>query len=72
MLNAFVGDVVTANSVVDGPVSELAPGIFSVAVGEALGMLTLVTIGAVERGISIVDSGEGLRMLLVTVGPVGG
>lgn len=72
MLNTSVGYVVTASSVVDDPVSEMAPGISSVAVGVALGgMLTLVTVGPVARGISSVAVGEALGMLtLVTVRPV--
>lgn len=60
-----------ANNVVDDTVSELAPGIFSVLVGETLGMFTLATVESVSRGILSVAVGEALGMLiLVSVGPV--
>lgn len=62
----------TAENVVDDPVSELAAGILSDVVGEALAMLTLVAVECATRGISSVVVGEALGMLiLVTVGPVG-
>ena len=61
-----------ANNVVDDPVSELVPGIFSVLVGKTLGMFTLAVVESVPPGILTVAVGEALGMLtLVSVGPVG-
>lgn len=61
-----------ANNAVDDPVSELAPGIFSVLVGKTLGMFTLAIVESVSRVILTVAVGEALGMLiLVSVGPVG-
>jgi len=57
------GDVVTANNVVDGPVSEPAAGILDVVVVEALGMLPLATVESASRGILSVAVGETLGML---------
>jgi len=62
---------VRASNAVDDPVSELAPGIFSVLVGKTLGMFTLAIVESVSRGILTVAVGEALGMLiLVSVGPV--
>ena len=53
----------TANNVVDGPVSKLAAGILGVVVVEALGMLPLATGESASRGILSVAVGETLGML---------
>ena len=61
----------TAENVADDPISELAAGILSDVVGEAIAMLTLVTVESVSRVILSVAVGEALGMsILVTVGPV--
>ena len=62
----------TANNFVEGPVSGLAARILDVVVGEALGMLPLITVESALRAILSVAVGEALGILtLVTVGPEG-
>ena len=63
----------TAENIVDDPVSELAAGILCDVVGETLAMLTLIAVESATRGILSVAVGETLGMsIFVTVGPVGG